>query len=179
VLGPRYGAGTGAGQRHGGEGVAGPRDHHPEPEPAELRAAAHLNITLECRANCLLPALFLPRYCDPMTWEDVLAYCLVKPGAWQDEPWEGDVVAKVGSKIFAFLGSGATPSVGLKCGTSREDADEWLLRYPDDARVMAYIGRSGWNTLLIGGAIPDDEVTEAIDGSYATVVSKLPKKDRP
>jgi predicted DNA-binding protein (MmcQ/YjbR family) len=111
--------------------------------------------------------------------EDVLAYGLVKPGAWQDEPWEGDVVAKVSSKIFAFLGSGATPSVGLKCGTSREDADEWLLRYPDDVRVMAYIGRSGWNTLLIGGAIPDDEVTEAIDGSYATVVSKLPKKERP
>ena len=109
----------------------------------------------------------------------MLAYGLVKPGAWQDEPWEGDVVAKVSSKIFAFLGSGATPSVGLKCGTSREDADEWLLRYPDDARVMAYIGRSGWNTLLIGGAIPDDEVTEAIDGSYATVVSKLPKKERP
>ena len=39
-----------------------------------------------------------------MTGEDVLAYCLAKPGAWQDEPWEGDVVAKVGDKIFAFLG---------------------------------------------------------------------------
>ena len=34
-----------------------------------------------------------------------LDYCLAKPGAWQDEPWEGDVVAKVGDKIFAFLGS--------------------------------------------------------------------------
>ena len=114
-----------------------------------------------------------------MTWEDVLAYCLAKPGAWQDEPWEGDVVTKVGSKIFAFLGSGETDSVGVKCGVSRETADEWLLRYPDDARVMPYIGRSGWNTLLIGGAIPDDEITEAIDTSYAAVVSKLPKKDRP
>jgi predicted DNA-binding protein (MmcQ/YjbR family) len=114
-----------------------------------------------------------------MTWEDVLAYSLAKPGAWQDEPWEGDVVAKVGSKIFAFLGSGATDSVGVKCGSSREDADEWLLRYPDDASVMPYIGRSGWNTLLIGGSIPDDEITEAIDASYAAVVSKLPKKDRP
>ena len=114
-----------------------------------------------------------------MTWEDVLAYCLAKPGAWQDEPWEGDVVAKVGSKIFAFFGSGETDSVGVKCGVSRDTADEWLLRYPDDARVMPYIGRSGWNTLLIGSAIPDDEITEAIDTSYAAVVSKLPKKDRP
>jgi hypothetical protein len=65
-----------------------------------------------------------------MTWGTLLAYCLAKPGAWQDEPWESDVVAKVGGKIFAFFGSGDTPSVGLKCGASREAADEWLLRYP-------------------------------------------------
>ena len=39
-----------------------------------------------------------------MTTTDWLAYCLAKPGAWPDEPWEGDVVAKVGSKIFAFVG---------------------------------------------------------------------------
>jgi predicted DNA-binding protein (MmcQ/YjbR family) len=112
-----------------------------------------------------------------MTRDELLGYCLAKPGAWQDEPWEGDVVVKVGPKIFAFLGSGS--AVGVKCGASREAADEWLLRYPDDASAAAYIGRSGWNTLRIGGAIPDDEITEAIDASYATIVSKLPKKERP
>jgi predicted DNA-binding protein (MmcQ/YjbR family) len=85
----------------------------------------------------------------------------------------------VGTKIFAFLGSGERASVGLKCGASRDTADEWLARYPDDVSVMAYIGRSGWNTLRVGGAIPDDEIAEAIDASYAAVVSKLPKKDRP
>jgi predicted DNA-binding protein (MmcQ/YjbR family) len=53
------------------------------------------------------------------------------------------------------------------------------MRYPDDASVMPYIGRSGWNTLKIGGAIPDEEVREAIDESYAYVVAKLPKKRRP
>ena len=111
-----------------------------------------------------------------MTPTELLAYCLAKPGAWQDEPWENDVVVKVGSKIFAFMGS---ESVGLKCGATREAADEWLLRYPDDASVMAYIGRSGWNTLRVGGAIPDDELLEAVDASYDAVVSKLPKKDRP
>ena len=98
-----------------------------------------------------------------MTWGTLLAYCLAKPGAWPDEPWEGDVVAKVGGKIFAFFGSGDTPSVGLKCGASREAADEWLLRYPEDASVMAYIGRSGWNTLRIGGAIPDDELLDVAE----------------
>ena len=113
-----------------------------------------------------------------MTWAELLAYCLAKPGAWQDEPWEGDVVAKVGPKIFAFLGAEG-PGVGLKCGANREQADEWLARYPDDAAVMPYIGRSGWNTLRTGGAIPDEELLEAIDASYDAVVSKLPKKDRP
>jgi predicted DNA-binding protein (MmcQ/YjbR family) len=112
-----------------------------------------------------------------MTWDELLGYCLAKPGAWQDEPWGDGVVVKVGPKIFAFLGSGT--SVGLKCGASREVADEWLLRYPDDASVLAYIGRSGWNSLRVGGAIPDDELLEAVDASYAAIVGKLPKKDRP
>jgi predicted DNA-binding protein (MmcQ/YjbR family) len=114
-----------------------------------------------------------------MTKAEMLKYCLAKPGAWQDEPWEGDVVAKVGGKIFMFLGPDEAATIGLKCGPTREVADEWLARYPDDASVMAYIGRSGWNSLRIGGAIPDDEILEAVDASYEAVVAKLPKKDRP
>jgi predicted DNA-binding protein (MmcQ/YjbR family) len=106
-------------------------------------------------------------------------YALGLPGAWPDEPWEGDRVAKVGpdgaGKIFAFLGREA---IGLKCGT-REEADEWLARYPDDASVMAYIGRSGWNTLRRGGAISDDELCEAVAESYSMVVARMAKKHRP
>jgi predicted DNA-binding protein (MmcQ/YjbR family) len=104
-----------------------------------------------------------------VTRSELLSYCLAKPGAWPDEPWEDDVVAKVGPKIFAFLGSEAghhgSATVGVKCGATREVADEWLARYPGDASVMAYI--------------PDDELLEAIDASYDAVVAKLPKKDRP
>lgn len=114
-----------------------------------------------------------------MTRAELITYCLAKPGAWPDEPWEGDVVAKVGPKIFAFFGSDTGSSLGVKCGPNREAANEWLLRYPDDASVMAYIGRSGWNTLKIDGAIPDDELLEAVDACYDAVVAKLPKKDRP
>jgi|SRR3984957_18196586 predicted DNA-binding protein (MmcQ/YjbR family) len=116
-----------------------------------------------------------------MTWDELLGYCMAKPGAWQDEPWGDGVVVKVGQKIFAFLGvsTDERPGAGLKCGATREAADEWLIRYPDDTSVMRYIGRSGWNNLETGGAIPDDEILEAVDASYALVVSKLPKKDRP
>jgi predicted DNA-binding protein (MmcQ/YjbR family) len=111
-----------------------------------------------------------------MTPKKLRDYCLAKPGAWPDEPWDGDSVAKVGPKIFAFMGA---ETVGLKCGASREEADEWLARYPQDASVMPYIGRSGWNTLRIAGTIPDEDLREAIDASYDAVVAKLPRKDRP
>jgi predicted DNA-binding protein (MmcQ/YjbR family) len=116
-----------------------------------------------------------------LTHAAVLAHCLSKPGAWEDSPWEGDVVAKVHDKIFAFLGGadGERPGIGLKCGATRDEADAWLDRYPADASVMAYIGRSGWNSLSIGGAIPDDELLEAVDESYDRVVAKLPRKHRP
>lgn len=111
-----------------------------------------------------------------MDGDELRAYCLGKPGAWQDEPWEGDFVAKVADKIFAFLGDTA---VGVKCGRTRDEADEWLQRYPEDVSVMAYIGRSGWNTVKLGGAVPDDEIRELVDTSYDLVVSKLPKSKRP
>ena len=111
-----------------------------------------------------------------MTRDELLTYCLAKPGAWEDQPWEGDVVAKVSDKIFAFLGD---DGVGIKCGRNRDEADELIKTYPDDVSVMAYIGRSGWNTVRFGGAIPDDEVLELVDASYETIVAKLPKSRRP
>jgi predicted DNA-binding protein (MmcQ/YjbR family) len=110
--------------------------------------------------------------------EQLRDYCLAKPGAWPDEPWEGDTVAKVADKIFAFLGSADGGSLGVKCGT-RDEADELIMRYPDDVSVMAYIGRYGWNTARLNGAIPDDEVLELVDASYDDVVSRLPRSKRP
>ena len=105
-----------------------------------------------------------------------LDYCLAKPGAWQDEPWEGDVVAKVGNKIFAFLGN--ETAIGLKCG-DRETADLLLDRYQGAASKMAYICKHGWNTFQLDGTIAPDEIKDLIDTSYNLIVAKLPKSKRP
>ncbi|WP_193613879.1 MmcQ/YjbR family DNA-binding protein [Nocardioides lijunqiniae] len=115
-----------------------------------------------------------------MDVETMLAHCLAKPGAWPDNPWEHEhPVVKVGEgergRIFAFLRSAG---VGLKGGPSREAADEWLDRFPGEATVMAYIGRSGWNDLSFAG-IPDEDLIDAVDESYRLVVAKLPRKHRP
>ena len=112
-----------------------------------------------------------------MDVDQMQALCAGLPGAWPDNPWDHEhPVFKVGpaerEKIFAFLGA-------VKAGATREVADEWLDRYPDDASVMAYIGRSGWNDLALAGAIPDEELVEAVEESYRLVVSRQPVRDRP
>ena len=111
-----------------------------------------------------------------MTHEELVAYCLGKPGAEPDEPWEGDRVAKVGGKIFAFLGEGG---LGVKCGRDADEAEELRRRYPQHVAVMAYIGRYGWNSVTVDGTVPGDELVELVDASYDAVVAKLPKRLRP
>ena len=111
-----------------------------------------------------------------MRHADVVAYCLAKPGAVPDMPWEEDLVAKVGGKIFAFLGGNA---VGLKCGRDADEAAELRQRFPATATVMPYIGRYGWNSIVLDGAIDDDELRELVDASYEAVVARLPKRLRP
>jgi predicted DNA-binding protein (MmcQ/YjbR family) len=111
-----------------------------------------------------------------MTRDELLAYCLAKSGAVPDQPWENDYVAKVGGKIFAFTGEA---TVGVKCGRDLDEAAELRDRHPDDVTVMAYIGRYGWNSVRLDGAVGDDEVRELVDASYDDVVARLPKKDRP
>ncbi len=117
-----------------------------------------------------------------MRREELVAYCLAKPGAVEDWPWgEEDQVVKVGGKIFAFLGTpdAPTPGVGLKCGRTSEEAAELRQRYPEVVTSSAYVGRYGWNSVRLDGTIPDDELRELVDASYDAAVAALPKSKRP
>ena len=115
-----------------------------------------------------------------MRHADLVAYCLGKPGAVPDEPWEGRLVAKVGGKVFAFLGG---DGLGVKCGRDTDGSAELRLRFPASVSVMRYIGRHGWNQVELSGAageVPDDdELLEIVDASYDAVVAKLPRRLRP
>lgn len=111
-----------------------------------------------------------------MNHDEIAAYALDKPGAVADEPWEGDRVAKVGGKIFAFLGG---EGVGLKCGRDADEAAELRDRYPDTVTASPYIGRFGWNVVALDGTVPADELRELVDESYDAIVAKLPKSKRP
>jgi predicted DNA-binding protein (MmcQ/YjbR family) len=114
-----------------------------------------------------------------VTVDEVASYSLGKPGAEETYPFgESELVAKVGGKAFAFIGL-ETGAVGLKCAPTAELAEEWRARYPADITISSYIGRYGWNSVKLGGAIPEAELRELVDCSYDLVVAKLPRAKRP
>ena len=114
-----------------------------------------------------------------MQLTELVEYCLVKPGAEETYPWgEGELVAKVGGKAFAFIGlDGGT--VGVKCGRTAAEGAGWRDRYPGAVTVSASIGRYGWNSVDWTGPVPDDEVRELVDTSYDAAVAALPRRLRP
>ena len=114
-----------------------------------------------------------------MTYDELLAHCLELPGSWPDEPWEDDVVVKVGKpgKIFAFPGPGDPPSVSLK--VTPDDRPELCAAYPDAVGDAPYLSKRHWVRVVLDGTVPDDELKELVETSYRLVVAGLPKSQRP
>jgi predicted DNA-binding protein (MmcQ/YjbR family) len=111
--------------------------------------------------------------------DDLVAYCLGKPGAEETHPWgAAELVAKVGGKAFAYIGPDSG-TVGVKCGRNEDEAGEWRDRYPDAITVSHYIGRYGWNAVDWTGPVPDEAVRDLVDASYEAIVAALPKSRRP
>lgn len=103
--------------------------------------------------------------------------CAAKPGAAETYPFDATTaVYKVGGKMFALVPSGGDPpSVSLKCDP------EWaeILRnaYPA-VRPGYHLNKKHWNTVVLDGSIPDEELEELVDHSYDLVVGSLPRRIR-
>jgi predicted DNA-binding protein (MmcQ/YjbR family) len=99
--------------------------------------------------------------------DQLARHALAKPEAWEDHPWEGDRVAKVRKKIFAFLPSDDAGSLGVKVPHSGAYAVTLACATP-----MAYgLGKHGWMTIqLVDKSRPDVELLcDWIDESYAAI----------
>jgi predicted DNA-binding protein (MmcQ/YjbR family) len=112
--------------------------------------------------------------------DELIAYCLGKPGAYLDRPWEDDEVVKVAGKIFCFLGTPAG-AVGVTVKNTPERIREWRDRFPEHVRVPRYLKKDLWNQvdLAAPGGPDDEDVRELIDDSYDLIVAALPKSKRP
>jgi predicted DNA-binding protein (MmcQ/YjbR family) len=112
-----------------------------------------------------------------MDLDEALARCLALPGAAETYPFGDEVaVIKVAGRMFALLPLDATAaSVSLKCDPDLATA--LRARYP--AVTPGYhLNKRHWNTVMLDGTVPDDEVQEWIEHSYDLVVAKLPRHRR-
>lgn len=114
----------------------------------------------------------------PLTQLDPLRqYLLAKPGATEELPFGPDaLVFKVLGKMFALVAWQASPlSISLKCDPNLA----LLLRGTYAAVTPGYhLNKKHWNSVVLDGEVPDDEVEEMIDASYALVVQGLTKAQR-
>jgi predicted DNA-binding protein (MmcQ/YjbR family) len=103
------------------------------------------------------------------TRKKVLEHALELPGAHLDHPW-GEDVAKVGKKVFAFLGTddGDDPGMSVKLRESREQA----LLSPGAEPTGYGLGDAGWVTIPFAGAPPLPVLRDWVEESYRIVAPK-------
>ena len=105
---------------------------------------------------------------------DLKKYLLNKPEAVEDFPFGPEVaVYKVRDKIFALIGMENNEArINLTC----DPAEAEHLRMVFDAVLPGYhMNKKHWNTVVINGSIPDNEVKRMVDNSYALVAKKMGK----
>lgn len=112
-----------------------------------------------------------------MNFETLRTYLLQKPGATEDFPFDSTtLVIKVSGKMFALVGINDEPlRLNLKCDPIKAE----FLRENHAAVLPGYhMNKRHWNTVVLDGTIPDDEIALMIDDSYHLVVQGLPKSIR-
>lgn len=112
-----------------------------------------------------------------MNIEQIREYCLSKPHATEDFPFdETTLVFRVANKIFASIGLDNPDWFCLKC--SPDYAIELRERYSAITGAWHW-NKKYWNQIgITQGDVPESLVYQLIDHSYEEVIKKLPRKLR-
>jgi predicted DNA-binding protein (MmcQ/YjbR family) len=101
----------------------------------------------------------------------LLAFALSLPGAYEDHPW-GEDVAKVGTKIFVFLGTGDDPA-NLGMSVKLDASQEQALHVPGASPTGYGLGRAGWvNVPLRDTSPPAAVLKDWVEESYRRVAPR-------
>jgi predicted DNA-binding protein (MmcQ/YjbR family) len=117
-----------------------------------------------------------------MTRRELIDYCLTLPGVYEDYPFE-DVAdesawaaMRHGSnkKCFAFITvRNGRLMVNLKCDPLEAD---FLRQAFEDVTPGFHMNKTHWNSVYIGGDVPEDELKRMIDRSYDLIKPKVRKR---
>ncbi|PZX60371.1 putative DNA-binding protein (MmcQ/YjbR family) [Algoriphagus ratkowskyi] len=109
-----------------------------------------------------------------MTLKYFRDYCLSKPGATEDTPFDQDTLCmRVGNKIFSIFSISEFQYVNLKCDPER--AVELREQY-DGITPGYHMHKKQWNSVSMTGNVPDRLILELADHSYALIFDSLTKK---
>ena len=109
-----------------------------------------------------------------MNFSTLRKYLAAKPGAVEDFPFDPVIlVFKVGGKMFALVATDEDPPrINLKCDPLKAE----ILREYYPAVLPGYhMNKRHWNTVVLDGSIPDEELVAMIDESHDLVVQNLPR----
>ena len=120
-----------------------------------------------------------------MTRQEIIEYCLTLPGTFEDYPFDNlskspvswtVMRLKVNKKSFALIYErNGRLCVNLKCDPMEAD---FLRGVYQDVFPAYHMNKTHWNTVAIGGDVPDQELTNMILGSYDLVKPKLRAHNR-
>ncbi len=119
-----------------------------------------------------------------MTRQELINFCLTLPSAYEDYPFDNisDPGAwtvmrhKVNKKSFALIYErNGKLCINLKCDPVEAD----FLRQIYKAVTPAYhMNKTHWNTVTLGGDVPDAELRPMIESSYKLIkpIVRSPRK---
>jgi predicted DNA-binding protein (MmcQ/YjbR family) len=108
----------------------------------------------------------------------IQTYGLKKPGTSLRTLFNPKIpVLFVGDRMFALLGM-LNGKQGVNLKINPETA--WLQRnqYPGSILPGYHMDKRHWNTVILDGSVPDEEILQMVDESYMLVLNKLPKNQR-
>ncbi len=114
-----------------------------------------------------------------MTRQDLIDFCLTFPAAYEDYPFDDIADAgawtvmrhKINKKSFALIYERHSKlCVNLKCDPFEAD----IMRQAFEDITPAYhMNKEHWNTVKVGGNVPEDEMKRMIGRSYDLIKPKF------
>ena len=112
-----------------------------------------------------------------MNGEQARSFFLSLPEALEVFPFNPETpVFKVKSKMFGFLRyKESTGHINLKC----KPEEAMIIRDIFKSVLPGYhMNKEHWNTVVLDGSVPEEEIKKMIETSYTLVVKNLKKSDR-
>ncbi|MDR2712907.1 MAG: MmcQ/YjbR family DNA-binding protein [Clostridiales bacterium] len=117
-----------------------------------------------------------------MTCQELIDFCLTFPAAYEDYPFDemtGDgawavMRHRTNKKSFAFIYErNGKLCINLKCEPVETD---FLRQLFSDVTPAYHMNKVHWNTVALGGDVPDDELCRMIGSSYDLIKPKVRRK---